>query len=80
MKEVSKGNYELYIGNHLVKGKAVDLPKALILTEKSIDENGSLQFNIKSIIRKKILFSGRPTPLRLNQQQPLRPSKLRKLN
>ena len=37
MKEASKGNYELQIGNHLLKGKASDLPKPLLMTEKIVD-------------------------------------------
>ena len=37
MKEASKGNYELLIGNHLIRGKISDLPKPIIMTEKIVD-------------------------------------------
>lgn len=65
--EVSKGNYELRIGNHLLKGKMSELVKPMIMTEKVINEgnaDGGVQFVIRAVIKKKITFAGRPTPLR----------------
>ena len=35
--EVSKGTFDLKIGNHLLKGKIVDLIKPLVMTEKAIN-------------------------------------------
>lgn len=68
MKEATKGNYELLIGNHLLRGKISDLPKPLIMTEKIIDrENAQIIHKVKAIIKRKILFQGRPTPLRTGQ-------------
>ena len=66
MKETSKGNYDMQVGNHLLKGKAVDLLKPLIMTEKFYDEQtNEVKYIVRAIIKKKILFSGRPTPLRI---------------
>lgn len=39
MKESFKGNFDMLIGNHLIKGKAVDLAKPLIMTEKVVDHD-----------------------------------------
>lgn len=44
LKELSKGNYELRIGNHLLKGKSQDLLKPLILTEKGVNQNGEAEY------------------------------------
>jgi len=56
----------MQVGNHLLKGKAVDLPKPLIMTEKFYDEQtNEVKYIVRAIIKKKILFSGRPTPLRI---------------
>jgi len=52
-------NYELKVGNHLLKGKEMTLAKPLIFTEKLKEE-----YQIKATIRKKILFMSRPTPLK----------------
>ena len=41
--------YDVQIGNHLLKGKAIDLPKALIMTEKVI-EGDSINYIIKAVI------------------------------
>ena len=44
-----------------------DLSKPLIMTEKEIDtEENSVRFVIKAVIKKKLVFSTRPTPLRNN--------------
>lgn len=72
LKETSKGNYDLVIGNHLLRGKMSDLPKPIIMTEKLVDkESGSFFHQVRAVIKRKVTFSGRPTPLRLNQQQAL---------
>jgi hypothetical protein len=66
MKETSKGNYDMQVGNHILKGKSVDLPKPLIMTEKVYnEETNEVSYVVKAVIKRKILFSGRPTPLRL---------------
>jgi hypothetical protein len=83
MKETSKGCYDLQIGNHLLKGKAIDLPKQFVMTEKCFNgETGAVEYRVRAIIKRKILFAGRPTPLRLNQQAEFAQglSKMRKLN
>ena len=64
LKDCDKGNFELKVGNHLLKGKAIDLPKPLLMTEKVINTYGEPEFIIKGVVKKKIMFTGRPTPLR----------------
>ncbi len=53
----------MQIGNHLLKGKGVDLPKPLIMTQKVI-EGDQINYIIKAVIKKKITFATRPTPIR----------------
>jgi len=49
----------------MLKGKISDLPKALLFTEKVYDEHtNQLEYRIKAIIKRKITFASRPTPLR----------------
>ena len=66
IKESAKGMYDMQIGNHLLKGKALDLPKSLIMTEK-VTEGDQINYIIKAIIKKKIIFATRPTPVRTGQ-------------
>ena len=67
LKESStKGMYDLQVGNHLLKGKMVDLPKPLILTEKIIHES-EIIYHVRAVIKRKLLFASRPTPLRTGQ-------------
>ena len=82
LKESSKGNYDVQIGNHLLKGKSVDLPKPLIMTEKFYNEETNVvSYVVRAIIKKKILFSGRPTPLRTGQSlEAGNATKIRKIN
>ena len=63
LKEVSKGNYELQIGNHLLKGKMQELAKPIIMTEK-VESEGQIQLEVRAVIKRKLLFATRPTPLR----------------
>ena len=63
LKETAKGMYDMQIGNNLIKGKMVDLPKALIMTEK-ITEGDQINYTIKAVVKKKIVFATRPTPVR----------------
>ena len=58
--------YELKIGHHLLKGKIMDLAKPLLFTEKIINDQGNHEYQIKAIIKRKLLFATRPTPLRNN--------------
>ena len=69
LNEVSKGTFDLKIGNHLLKGKIVDLVKPLLITEKSINPaTQELELLVRAIIKRKILFGSRPTPLKLAQR------------
>ena len=65
LTEVTKGNYEFRLGNHLLKGKSSDLANPILFTEKVLDDHSlEISFKIRGVIKKKILFSTRPTPLR----------------
>ena len=72
----------MQVGNHLIKGKSVDLPKPFILTEKFYnEETNEVNYMVRAVIKKKIMFSGRPTPLRAGQGLDAgNPSKVRKVN
>ncbi len=48
----------------LIVGKIMNLARPLVLSER-VNLNGEQQMVIKGVMRKKILFSTRPTPLRL---------------
>ena len=56
------------------------------MTEKVMNEqSGQLEYQIKAVIRKKIMFITRPTPLKNNDrggetEEHKRESKMRKLN
>jgi hypothetical protein len=63
LKDLGKGNYELMVGNHSIKGKMADLPKPLIMTEKEVTDD-RISYKIKAVIKRKVMFSSRPTPLR----------------
>ena len=83
MKEGTvKGTYDMQVGNHLLKGKLADLPKPLIMTEKSYnEETNEINYVVRAVIKKKLLFSGRPTPLRTGQSLDAgNTSKIRKIN
>ena len=41
---MGKDTYEIRIGNHLLKGKIVDLQKPFILTEKVLNEHGEPEY------------------------------------
>lgn len=57
----------LRIGHHLLEGKIVSLPKpmAVLKTVPNPEEGASspIAFDITAIIRKKIVFSKRPSPM-----------------
>jgi len=60
----------LAIGHHLLEGKIVSLPKPLGVIQRSTtpsagigSEEGSLQWDMVAIVKKKIVFSKRPMPI-----------------
>ncbi|KAG8869782.1 hypothetical protein FRC20_000853 [Serendipita sp. 405] len=56
----------LRIGHHLLEGKIASLPKPLAVmrrTDSTSDSETPYSFDIVAIIRKKIIFSKRPTPI-----------------
>ena len=60
-----KSTYDMQVGNHLLKGKIIDLPKPLIMTEKLFnEESNEMSYVVRAVIKKKLLFASRPTPLR----------------
>ena len=63
------GTYEVVIGNQCLKGKILPLDKPLLFTERleNKDSEGNLkdiQYEIKGVVKNKIVFSTRPTPVR----------------
>jgi hypothetical protein len=68
------------IGNHLLKGKITELQKPMIMTERIKKEDGEMEYVIKAVIRKKIMFINRPTPVRNQNNENNLNSKYRKLN
>ena len=49
----------------MIRGKGSDLPKPFIMTERIVsEETGEVTLKVVAVIRKKVTFSGRPTPLR----------------
>ncbi|CCA68902.1 hypothetical protein PIIN_02762 [Serendipita indica DSM 11827] len=55
----------LRIGHHLLEGKLTGLPKplAVLKSNKTAEPDNEVSFDIVSIIRKKIVFSKRPSPV-----------------
>ncbi|KAH9995677.1 Ctf8-domain-containing protein [Russula compacta] len=57
----------LRIGHHLLEGKIVSLPKPLALLQRvygnSTPVAATTSYVIRTLIRKKIVFSKRPTPI-----------------
>ena len=68
MKEVGKGKFELFIGNHVLIGKSEPLKKPLAMVYPSekvesfmgCDELRSSVCNVRGIVREKIVFKTRP--------------------
>jgi hypothetical protein len=68
LKEIGKGKYELFIGNHVLVGKSEKLNKPLIMAYPSEkvegfmgrDELRSSICNVRGIVREKIVFKTRP--------------------
>ena len=62
--------YEVNFGNHVMKGKAQQLAKPLLFTERLEEKNDqgevtSIKYEIRGTIYDKIVFSTRPTPLKV---------------
>jgi hypothetical protein len=52
----------MHIGNHQINGKKVNLKNPIMLCKKFKD-NGISKMKIVNIIKSKIYFSSRPTPI-----------------
>ena len=63
-----KDAFEMTIGNSEIKGKLEKLSKPLVFTERKETSEGGMEFNIKGVIRNKIVFNTRPTPLRFGKK------------
>ena len=64
LTEKAQGTYELTVGNHLLKGKIQNLQRPMILAQKEGNKSGEVGLNVQAVVRRKILFSTRPTPLK----------------
>ncbi|CAH8559888.1 unnamed protein product [Schistosoma turkestanicum] len=56
------GDPILLIGHHVLFGKVVALEKPMLVTRKSTI-SGSMQYDVVSVIRRKLLFKTRPKPI-----------------
>jgi hypothetical protein len=52
----------LNIGNHQIMGKRIKLKNNIIICEKYKDK-GEIKIKIMKVIKDKILFNSRPTPI-----------------
>ena len=52
----------LNIGNHQILGKKIKLKNNILICE-SIKEHGHIKIKVHKIIKEKILFNSRPTPI-----------------
>lgn len=81
-----KGPAELRVGHHLIKGKVVELKKPFAILKKSAapasavdameasslgSESPATAYDVAGIIRRKIIFSTRPTSILSKTQQNL---------
>ncbi|XP_044582209.1 chromosome transmission fidelity protein 8 homolog isoform X1 [Cotesia glomerata] len=53
----------LIIGMHILHGKEAMLPKPLAILEKRKDEDDNTEYAVKAIVKKKLVFKGRPKPI-----------------
>ncbi|XP_018654447.1 hypothetical protein Smp_130740 [Schistosoma mansoni] len=59
------GDPILFIGHHVLFGKVVALEKPMLVTKRNTT-SGSLQYDVVSVIRRKLLFKTRPKPIILS--------------
>ncbi|XP_033219972.1 chromosome transmission fidelity protein 8 homolog [Belonocnema kinseyi] len=67
------GTATLIIGNHILSGKETSMDKPIAVLEKKIHSENSTDnidcdtdYTVIAIIRKKLLFKGRPKPITVN--------------
>lgn len=53
----------LIIGMHLLQGKESNLLKPMAVLDKKYSNEGKTYYIVKSIVRKKLIFKGRPKPI-----------------
>jgi hypothetical protein len=62
--EVKGGKVDMTLGQHTLVGKVVDLKSPFLVVEKVTNEQSSVM-SCCGVVKKKILFSNRPQPIRM---------------
>lgn len=52
----------LILGHHVLNGKEMKLEQPMAVIEKN-ENNGKIEYTVKAIVKKKLLFKSRPKPI-----------------
>lgn len=58
-----KGAVEMWIGNHHLKGKIVDLKNPFAVLQKAMTPEGAPCMEVVAMIKRQVIFKTRPRPL-----------------
>eukprot|EP01040_Poterioochromonas_malhamensis_P007874 gene7874-8513_t len=64
------GRAEMEIGQHFLEGSVVELKSPFVLIDSSNSSSDNKEYEIKAIVKKKLLFKNRPKPLGLKRLRP----------